>query len=115
MTAFTQLLNDDTILFSGGAGWGTDFWGYVDGCNDPLPPTHSEKATLRAQRDYYRTAAAALRGELETALAASLKLQSHYAGILNMYDGGNRILFENVNQWLERLRKTGTLPNEVTK
>ncbi len=47
---------------------------------------------------------------LKVALEESLRLQNHYAQLLNMHDGGKRITFENVEKWLERLRKTGTLP-----
>ena len=41
--------------------------------------------------------------ELEQALAESLKLQSHYAALLNQYDGGERIIFGGANEFLERL------------
>ena len=44
--------------------------------------------------------------KLITALEKSLKLQSHYAYLLNMYDGGTRIQFENSEKWIERLKKT---------
>jgi hypothetical protein len=43
-------------------------------------------------------------GELRQALAESLKLQSHYADLLNMHDGGERMQFQTVAAWLERLR-----------
>jgi hypothetical protein len=42
--------------------------------------------------------------ELRAALTESLKLQSHYAGLLNTYDGGKRMQFADNNAWLERLR-----------
>jgi hypothetical protein len=42
--------------------------------------------------------------ELEHALAESVKLQSHYAKLLNMYDGGKRICFKNSEEWLNRLK-----------
>jgi hypothetical protein len=43
--------------------------------------------------------------ELEDGLEESVKLQSHYAGLLNAYDGGQRIQFSTgAAQWLERLR-----------
>lgn len=44
-----------------------------------------------------------LRGGLE----ASLKLQSHYADLLNMYDGGKRMKFFNALEWLKRITKLG--------
>jgi hypothetical protein len=41
--------------------------------------------------------------ELIEALERSVKLQSHYAWLLNQYDGGNRIGFVNADEWLQRL------------
>lgn len=43
--------------------------------------------------------------ELYYALEESVKLQSHYADLLNMFDGGQRIKFKDAKEWLERLRK----------
>ena len=43
--------------------------------------------------------------ELMYALEESIKLQSHYASLLNMYDNGKRLQFENAKEWLLRLRK----------
>ena len=39
------------------------------------------------------------------ALEESVKLQSHYAAILNQYDGGKRICFPSVDAWLDRLKE----------
>jgi len=47
--------------------------------------------------------------EIEIALKESLKLQSHYATILNQYDGGKRIVFNSPEEWIERLRKVGMI------
>jgi hypothetical protein len=41
--------------------------------------------------------------ELRHALDESVKLQSHYAGLLNRYDGGERLQFGSVQDWLDRL------------
>ncbi len=41
--------------------------------------------------------------QLRYALAESLKMQSHYAALLNMHDGGKRIGFDTVEAWLARL------------
>lgn len=41
--------------------------------------------------------------DLRTALAKSLKLQSHYATLLNSLDGGERMTFASVEAWLARL------------
>jgi hypothetical protein len=37
-------------------------------------------------------------------LEESVKLQGHYAGLLNMYDDGKRLIFKNAEEWLQRLR-----------
>jgi hypothetical protein len=42
--------------------------------------------------------------ELKMALVESVKLQSHYATLLNQYDGGQRMIFKSAREWLERLR-----------
>lgn len=44
--------------------------------------------------------------EMHEALAESIKLQSQYATLLNMYDGGQRLIFENADAWIDRLRMT---------
>jgi hypothetical protein len=49
------------------------------------------------------------RDELVLALKQSVELQSHYALLLNDYDGGQRIMFGTVEAWLERLDKIGRL------
>lgn len=48
--------------------------------------------------------------ELEIALRESVKLQAHYATLLNMHDGGHRMVFPDADAWIARLRETGTLP-----
>jgi hypothetical protein len=45
------------------------------------------------------------RAELMEALRESVKLQSHYARLLNEWDGGRRMLFATAEAWLERLRR----------
>ena len=44
------------------------------------------------------------------ALYESLKLQSHYAKLLNQYDGGLRHTFDTPEKWIARLYETGMLP-----
>ncbi len=44
---------------------------------------------------------------LRKALKQSLELQAHYAKLLNMHDGGQRLIFESVDAWLKRLRQLG--------
>lgn len=42
---------------------------------------------------------------LRDALDKSVALQSHYAGLLNAYDGGQRRQFKDGQDWIERLRE----------
>lgn len=44
--------------------------------------------------------------ELAEALDQSVKLQTHYAALLNQYDGGERRGFPTVAGWVARLRET---------
>ncbi len=44
------------------------------------------------------------------ALAESVKLQSHYAGLLNQMDGGTRLQFANAEEWEARLRSLNERP-----
>lgn len=39
----------------------------------------------------------------QAALEESVKLQNHYAGLLNQYDGGARMRFWSAQEWLARL------------
>ena len=43
--------------------------------------------------------------ETMEALGESVKLQAHYAKLLNMHDGGERIAFDSAEQWIARLRE----------
>ena len=43
------------------------------------------------------------RAEVQHALVESVKLQAHYAALLNMHDGGQRLIFPTVEAWLARL------------
>lgn len=43
--------------------------------------------------------------ELDHALEESVKLQSHYAKLLNEFDGGKRIIFKDAEEFILRLRK----------
>lgn len=47
-------------------------------------------------------------GRLWDALAESVKLQAHYASLLNMHDGGQRLIFPTVEAWLARLHELKT-------
>jgi hypothetical protein len=43
--------------------------------------------------------------KLKAALEQSVKLQAHYAELLNMHDGGQRIVFKSAEEWMARLQK----------
>lgn len=43
--------------------------------------------------------------EIKDALEGSVKLQSHYALLLNMHDSGQRRTFVNADAWIARLRE----------
>ena len=43
--------------------------------------------------------------EVYHALEELVKLQSHYADLLNIYDNGLRMIFIDAEHWLERLRE----------
>jgi hypothetical protein len=45
----------------------------------------------------------------KTALEESVKLQNHYAGLLNMSDGGQRMQFPSTDSWIERLESLGKI------
>jgi hypothetical protein len=51
--------------------------------------------------------------ELREALEKSVKLQTHYAGLLNIWDGGQRMYFKDADEWLARLRYLRDLKPEV--
>lgn len=44
------------------------------------------------------------------ALQESVKLQSHYAKLLNMHDGGERLAFDTPEEWIGRLIEIGRIP-----
>ncbi len=43
---------------------------------------------------------------MREALDESVKLQSHYAELLNQWDGGQRIIFKDAAEWMTRLAMT---------
>jgi hypothetical protein len=47
--------------------------------------------------------------QLTKALEESVRLQSHYAALLNQYDGGDRQGFGSADAWIERLRELDQL------
>lgn len=73
----------------------------------PLPAWDEQRAEIRAA---WNSAAATITRDLGAALDESLKLQSHYAELLNHYDGGGRKGFPDAEAWIRRLKETGKLP-----
>lgn len=48
--------------------------------------------------------------KLKHALEESVKLQAHYAKLLNMHDGGKRMIFESPEEWIARLEDLPKIP-----
>lgn len=48
--------------------------------------------------------------EIRFALEESIKLQSHYAQLMNQIDGGHRREFKDGDEWMKRLKKA---PDEI--
>lgn len=48
--------------------------------------------------------------DLWAALEESVKVQRHYAFLLNAYDGGQRRPFKDAQAWVDRLIDIGRLP-----
>lgn len=79
---------------------------------DPEPcPKDGEMLRRLTWREAFEDAARS-RNELMLALIESVQLQSHYANLLNMHDGGQRMQFSSVAAWIERLKEAGTIPKE---
>lgn len=85
-----------------------------------LEDAHKTISTLSKQREENRKCfvfaeaqVRGLRGLLEAteyALDESLKLQTHYAFLLNGYDGGKRREFPDIQSWLARLKELEPCP-----
>jgi len=86
-------LNDECLdyLLSKAAAVGADT--NIDNCINP-------KLALAARIEL-------LEMERTRALTESVKLQSHYAELLNMFDGGSRMSFASSEEWIQRLREKG--------
>jgi len=57
------------------------------------------------EKDYKEFQDRILLKKLERALRESIKLQAHYAKLLNMHDGGERKIF-TLTEFLDRLDET---------
>lgn len=86
------------------------FTGWETSLADGKPPHHrgNEPMSWRCPHGFYEEGClVCLRAEIEhlrTALDKSVTLQTHYAGLLNDYDGGRRLLFTDGEHWMARLR-----------
>ena len=74
---------------------------------DPCPNDGSAMRRVTFEEAYEESSNSA--NELMEALIESVKLQSHYAGLLNQYDGGKRLQFSCSAHWIQRLIETGTI------
>jgi hypothetical protein len=74
---------------------------------DPCPNDGSAMRRVTWKEAYEDSSESS--SELMEALIESVKLQSHYAGILNDYDGGKRLQFNCPAHWIQRLLETGTI------
>ena len=68
------------------------------------------KFTAEQMHAYAAQVAEARCAALREALDESVKLQTHYAELLNMYDGGRRIGFASADEWIARLAALKTTP-----
>lgn len=53
--------------------------------------------------------------DIYDALEELVKLQAHYANLLNMYDGGNRYQFKDAEEYLNRYKEIKNTPKESTE
>jgi hypothetical protein len=77
-------------------------------CSDPCPNDNEPMRRVTWKEMALDSSDSA--HELMLALIESVELQSHYAKLLNMHDGGQRLQFSCVAEWIERLKKVGTIP-----
>lgn len=75
----------------------------VRGPNNEIVAQLSQDSTGRSEAN------ARLIAALRTALEESVKLQSHYALLLNMHDSGERLQFSSPEKWIERLIVVGKI------
>lgn len=71
----------------------------------------AEIATLKEQVRELEAEKKRIRKSLEECL----KLQNHYASLLNLYDGGSRLTFRSAQEWINRLQELGILAGKEAK
>ncbi len=77
-----------------------------------LPHEEHKRLTERGSGSLQPDCSAA---DLRTALDESVKLQAHYAKLLNQWDGGHRLIFPSTGSWIARLRAYGALPTNAER
>jgi hypothetical protein len=94
----------------------TALWSFVKGNREEarLASTSGPLRIMQRGRVGGRAAYQAIQYEdevrkLRIALKESVRLQSHYAGLLNQSDGGQRMIFETPEKWIARLIETKTI------
>jgi uncharacterized Zn finger protein (UPF0148 family) len=70
-------------------------------CDDASEGLVNDIDQLQQQRDHLQ----AENQRLKEALEELIKLQSHYATLLNGYDDGCRHPFESAEEWMDRLEE----------
>jgi hypothetical protein len=81
----------------------TDIVAELDRWLEGDPPPLDPKGVMQLARDEIVA--------LRAALDESVKLQAHYAKLLNDYDGGKRIAFGCAQEWMDRLRALKDKPS----
>lgn len=72
-------------------------------------------AALAAERSRWQADCERLRADntkLRKGLTQSVNLQSHYAELLDMHVGGNRLRFASADEWLARLDSSPNPPQQ---
>lgn len=64
-------------------------------CLNPFHVHHKSPRTTKKSDAVFQS--------MREALEESVKLQSHYAKLLNMHDGGERLQFHSAEEWVARL------------
>ena len=82
----------------------------IDGPEEECDCVHGRLRQQLQDLDHPSAILAAREKPLRDALESSVKLQSHYAKLLNMHDGGTRLYFENADAWMARLANLPSVP-----
>ena len=88
---------------------------YLDqmGPSGRVAPGHAPDASASAPLPEWVFREMDRKDEIEAALEESVKLQSHYATLLNGWDGGQRMTFPSASAWMTRLAMLRTSHQET--